>query len=33
LKLAHDMLAKIEPRNDGNLLAYDQIVPQSTLLG
>ena len=33
LKLTYEILSKIDPRNDGNLLFYDQVVPQSTLLG
>ena len=27
------LLGTIDPRNDGNLMPYDQIVPGSTLLG
>ena len=33
LRPAYDALALLEPRNDGRLLAYDQLLPQSTLLG
>jgi hypothetical protein len=30
---AYDRLAEINPRNDGQLIFYDQIIPGSTLLG
>ena len=33
LRPSYDELAQIDPRNDGQLLFYDQIVPASTLLG
>jgi hypothetical protein len=33
LRPAYDSLAQIDPRNDSQLLFYDQIVPGSTLLG
>lgn len=33
LKAAYNMLSDIDPRNDGNLLFYDQVIPGSTLLG
>jgi hypothetical protein len=33
LRPSYDALALIDPRNDGELLFYDQIVPDSTLLG
>lgn len=33
LKGSHRKLALIDPRNDSNLLFYDQLVPGSTLLG
>ena len=29
----YDRLAAIDPRNDGNVLFYDQIIPRGTLLG
>jgi hypothetical protein len=33
LKAAHNILSDIDPRNDGNLIFYDQVIPGSTLLG
>jgi hypothetical protein len=33
LRSAYDDLSQIDPRNDGQLIFYDQIVPGSTLLG
>jgi hypothetical protein len=33
LHLTYDQLAQIDPRNDGQLIFYDQIIPGSTLLG
>ena len=33
LRPSYDDLAQIDPRNDGQLLFYDQIIPASTLLG
>jgi hypothetical protein len=33
LRVSYDQLAQIDPRNDGQLLFTDQIVPGSTLLG
>lgn len=33
LRTPYDMLARIDPRNDGQLIVSDQIVPGSTLLG
>lgn len=33
LGLAHDQLSEIDPRNDGQLIYYDQVIPGSTLLG
>jgi hypothetical protein len=33
LKAAYNVLSDIDPRNDGNLIFYDQVVPGSTLLG
>ena len=33
LRVTYDLLAQIDPRNDGQLLFTDQIVPGSTLLG
>lgn len=33
LQPSYDLLARIEPRNDGQLLFSDQIIPGSTLLG
>ena len=33
LRIAYNLLSDIDPRNDGNLLFYDQIIPGSTLLG
>ena len=33
LRSAYDDLAPIDPRNDGQLLFYDQIIPGGTLLG
>ena len=33
LRASYDELAQIDPRNDGQLLFYDQIIPYSTLLG
>jgi hypothetical protein len=33
LGLAYDQLAEIDPRNDGQLIYYDQVIPGSTLLG
>ena len=33
LRPSYDALARIDPRNDGQLLFYDQILPASTLLG
>ena len=33
LRPSYDDLSMIDPRNDGQLLFYDQIAPRSTLLG
>ena len=33
LKAAYNVLSDIDPRNDGNLIFYDQVIPGSTLLG
>lgn len=33
LRVSYTMLSRIDPRNDGELLFYDQVVPQGTLLG
>ena len=33
LRPSYDALALVDPRNDGQLLFYDQILPESTLLG
>ena len=33
LRGTHRKLARIDPRNDGQLLAWDQIIPGSTLIG
>jgi hypothetical protein len=33
LHTTYDQLAQIDPRNDGQLIFYDQIIPGSTLLG
>jgi hypothetical protein len=33
LRTSYDELSLVEPRNDGQLLSYDQVVPGSTLLG
>ena len=33
LRVAYDRLAGIDPRNDSQLIFYDQIIPGSTLLG
>ena len=33
LRFSYDRLARIDPRNDGKLIWYDQIAPQSHLLG
>jgi hypothetical protein len=33
LRTTYDQLAQIDPRNDGQLIFYDQIIPGSTLLG
>jgi hypothetical protein len=33
LRSSYDKLARIDPRNDGQLFFYDEIVPHSTLLG
>jgi hypothetical protein len=33
LRLSYDLLAQIDPLNDGMLLFYDQVIPGSTLLG
>jgi hypothetical protein len=33
LRSSYDELSLVEPRNDGQLLSYDQVVPGSTLLG
>jgi hypothetical protein len=30
---SYDRLAQINPKNDGQLIYYDQIIPGSTLLG
>lgn len=32
LKASYNLLSKFDPRNDGNLLFYDQVIPGSTLL-
>jgi hypothetical protein len=33
LQPSHEMLGDIDPRNDGQLLFYDQVIPGATLLG
>ena len=33
LKASYNLLSDIDPRNDGNLIFYDQVIPGSTLLG
>lgn len=33
LMLTYDKLSKVDPRNDSQLLFYDQVIPKSTLLG
>jgi pimeloyl-ACP methyl ester carboxylesterase len=33
LRVPYDRLAQIDPRNDGQLIFYDQLIPGSTLLG
>ncbi len=33
LRLTYDRLARIDARNDGNLLFFDQVIPGGTLLG
>ncbi|HUU73804.1 MAG TPA: hypothetical protein VMW70_14335 [Burkholderiales bacterium] len=33
LKPSYSILSEFDPRNDGNLLFYDQVIPGSTLLG
>jgi pimeloyl-ACP methyl ester carboxylesterase len=33
LRVTYDRLAQIDPRNDGQLIFYDQLIPGSTLLG
>ena len=33
LKAAYNVLSDTDPRNDGNLIFYDQVIPGSTLLG
>ena len=33
MDLTYKQLAQIDPRNDGQVLFYDQIIPNSTLLG
>jgi hypothetical protein len=33
LKPGYNLLSDIDPRNDGILLFYDQVIPGSTLLG
>ncbi len=33
LKASYSLLSDIDPRNDGNLIYYDQVIPGSTLLG
>ena len=33
LRAGHNVLSDIDPRNDGNLIFYDQVIPGSTLLG
>ena len=33
LRASYNLLSDIDPRNDGNLLFYDQVIPGSTLLG
>lgn len=33
LRLTYDRLADVDPRNDGNLLYFDQVIPGGTLLG
>jgi hypothetical protein len=33
MRLAYDLLATVEPRNDGYLAFSDQVIPGSTLLG
>jgi hypothetical protein len=33
LKASYRLLSDVDPRNDGNLLYYDQVIPGSTLLG
>ncbi len=32
-ELSYEQLSRIDPRNDGQLLFYDQVIPGSTLLG
>jgi pimeloyl-ACP methyl ester carboxylesterase len=33
LQISYELLANIDPRNDGMLLFYDQVIPGATLLG
>ncbi len=33
LKTSYNQLSDIDPRNDGNLIFYDQVIPGGTLLG
>jgi hypothetical protein len=33
LHTPYDLLASVDPRNDGQLIFYDQIIPGATLLG
>jgi hypothetical protein len=33
LEAPYNLLSEIDPRNDGNLIFYDQVIPGSTLLG
>jgi hypothetical protein len=33
LLITYDLLRKIDPRNDGQVIFYDQIIPGSSLLG
>lgn len=33
LRVSYNLLSDIDPRNDGNLIFYDQVIPGGTLLG
>jgi len=33
LKVTHEKLSQIDPRNDGQVIFYDQLIPGSTLMG